>query len=231
MEKIELSKRLQQVAKFVKKDEVIVDIGSDHGYLPIYLVQKNLVPAAIAGEVVPGPYQKTKEEVALHHLTEKISTRLGSGFDVLEVGEEIGSAFICGMGGILISEIIEKGLHDQKIGRETRLILQPNNNEETLRKLLMKHQFQIEEESVLEENGKYYEIIVASPSIEDTKYSEVELLFGPKLLAEKSTVFQEKWQKTLENNEKIISNLDEESHQNKIDELRRMNTQIRKVIT
>lgn len=230
IEKIELSKRLQKAADLVKPNEIILDIGSDHAYLPIYLVEENLVPAAIAGEVVQLPYENAIEQVRLHGLTEKISVRLGSGFDVLAEGEEVGTAVICGMGGALIADIIEKGMQDHKIGENTRLILQPNNNQSTLRKLLMKQQFKIEDEVIVKENRKYNEIIVASRSSETVHYSEEELVFGPVFLAKKPAEFLEKWQIRYDHNQTILEKLDREKHQEKVKELTRIAKQIEKVI-
>lgn len=230
MEKIELSKRLAKVAEFVKRDEIILDIGSDHAYLPIYLVEEKLVAAAIAGEIVRGPYEKARNKVARHDLTDKISIRLGSGFDVLEIGEEMGTIFICGMGGILISEIIEKGMKDNKIAKDSRLVLQANNKEDLLRKLLMGLNFEIIDESIVKENDKYYEIIVSNKSERKIEYNQEELFFGPQLLKAKSQVFRAKWQRVLENNQAILKKLDQMKHQTKIEELRDLNKRIEKVI-
>lgn len=230
MEKIELSKRLKKAAEFVRSGEILLDIGSDHAQLPIYLVEKKIVPAAIAGEVAQLPYENAKEQVHIYGLTEKISTRLGSGFDVLTDEEEIGTAVVCGMGGLLIGEIIEKGIQDYKIGEDTRLVLQPNNNQSFLRNLLMTHQFKIIDETIVKENQKYNEIIVAKKTKEPVSYSEEELRFGPILLKKKPTEFLEKWQERYEHNQVILENLVKEKHQEKIRELTHLTEQIRKVI-
>lgn len=230
IEKIELSKRLQKAAELVKPNEKLLDIGSDHAYLPIYLVEENIVPEAIAGEVTQLPYENAMEQVRIHGLTEKISTRLGSGFDVLADGEEVGTAVICGMGGALIADIIEKGMQDYKIGENTRLILQPNNNQSALRKLLMEQQFKIDDEVIVKENRKYNEIIVASRSPEVVHYSEEDLIFGPVFLAKKPEEFLEKWQVRYDHNQTILEKLDQEKHQEKVRELSRVAKQIGKVI-
>lgn len=230
MEKIELSKRLMKVAELVKPNEMMLDIGSDHAYLPIYLVEEKVVPMAIAGEVVQLPYENAIEQVNLHGLTDKISTRLGSGFDVLAAGEEVGTAVICGMGGALIADIIEKGMQDHKIGTNTRLILQPNNNHSALRKLLKDQQFQIEEEVIVKENRKYNEIIVASHSSEAVNYSEDDLIFGPVFLAKKPKEFLQKWHIRYNHNQSILEKLDHEKHQEKVKELTRVAKKIGKVI-
>lgn len=230
MEKIELSKRLQKVAELVKINEIMVDIGSDHAYLPIYLVEEKIVPKAIAGEVSQLPYENTKKQISLHDLTDKVSTRFGSGFDVLEGEEKVGTAVICGMGGILIATIIRKGLQDKKIDEKMRLILQPNNNQEALRKSLMDQQFRIEKEIMVKENRRYNEIIVASLSNNKVSYSEEELIYGPVFLAEQPAEFQEKWKVKYKKNQTILKRLDQEKHQDRTKKLTRINRQIEKVI-
>lgn len=230
MEKIELSKRLKKVAEFVKADEMILDIGSDHAYLPIYLVQQQKIPAAIAGEVVPGPFDKAKKEITHYGLDNQIEARLGSGFDVIDSSEKMGTVFICGMGGLLISEILTAGLKQQKISPKTRLVLQPNNKEDELRRMLMAADFEIKEEAIVKEKGKFYEIIVAEASTAEVSYTEPELTFGPILIKEQTPVFKEKWRAIYENNRKIINRLDAEAHEKKRTTLAQINQLIEKVI-
>lgn len=230
MEKIELSKRLLKVAELVKPNEVVLDIGSDHAYLPIYLVKEHVVPAAIAGEVAQLPYENAIEQVTIHGLTDKIAIRLGNGFDVLAVGEEVGTAMICGMGGALIADIIKKGVENDKISENTLLILQPNNNHAALRKTLMEQQFKIEEEVIVKENQKYNEIIAARQSSEPIFYSEEDFIFGPVFLEKKPAEFLEKWQALYNHKQAILEKLDPEKHQEKIEELTYDVKQIRKVI-
>lgn len=230
MEKIELSKRLLKVAELVKPNEVALDIGSDHAYLPIYLVEEEVIPAAIAGEVAQLPYENAIEQVTLHGLTDKIAIRLGNGFDVLAVGEEVGTAMICGMGGALIADIIKKGVENDKISENTLLILQPNNNHAALRKTLMEQQFKIEEEVIVKENQKYNEIIAARQSSEPVLYSEEDFIFGPVFLEKKPAEFLEKWQTRYNHKQAILEKLDPEKHQEKIEELTYDVKQIRKVI-
>lgn len=230
MGKVELSKRLKKIANYVKKDEMILDIGSDHAYLPIYLVEEEFVPSAIAGEVVAGPFQKAKKEVDNHNLSDKISVRFGNGFDVIENDEKIGSIFICGMGGLLIAEIIQKGNKEKKITKDSRLILQANNKEKELRTLLMALDFKIIEESMIKEKNKFYEIIVAEKSKKTISYDQKELFFGPILLEKNSQTFKNKWANVLANNQKIISQLHPKKHRQKIKKLKILNQKIEKGI-
>lgn len=228
---IKLSKRLKTAADFVKPQKKILDIGSDHAYLPLYLVQQEVIPEAIAGEVAKGPYNKAMEQVTVHQLEDQIDVRFGDGFEVLRVEEKVGTIFICGMGGLLISEIIKDGLKKNKIPRSARLVLQANNAERDLRYLLMDNQFRIIEETIIEENNKIYEVIVAEYIEEKMTYSDLELNFGPKLLEERSALFIQKWYQTLETNQRILKQLENTKNFEKIQELTKKNQQIEKVIS
>ena len=195
MNEIKLSKRLKAVADYVDNGARLADIGSDHAYLPTYLMQKLVIDFAVAGEA---------------DLSDRIEVRLANGLGAIENTDKIDTIVIAGMGGILISEILEAG--KGKLGHVKRLILQPNNHEESLRQWLLNHQFVIKKEEILLEAGKFYEIIVAEPlsKLMTEKLSVNDLTFGPFLSKEKSTVFQQKWQKELNTLNKIIARLPEE---------------------
>ncbi|WP_347962947.1 tRNA (adenine(22)-N(1))-methyltransferase [Lactococcus formosensis] len=205
MNEIKLSKRLQAVADLVKPNSRLLDVGSDHAYLPTYLVQQEKIDFAIAGEVVKGPYQIARNHVAEQNLQEKIEVRLADGLAAFEENDAITSVVIAGMGGILISEILEAG--KDKLSQVEQLILQPNNHEESLRSWLMDHDFVITSEKILLEAGKIYEIIVAEHGT--TELNETELEFGPYLSQEKSEVFRQKWNKELHTLNKILERLPE----------------------
>lgn len=209
MNEIKLSKRLKAVADYVDKGARLADIGSDHAYLPTYLVQKNEVVFAVAGEVVKGPFEIAKNHVAQANLKENIQVRLANGLAAIENVDKIDTIVIAGMGGILISEILEAG--KGKLNSVKRLILQANNHGDTLRQWLIEHQFVIKAEQILLEAGKFYEIIVAEPTTnENPVLSANDLLFGPFLSKEKSVIFQQKWQKEMNTLNKIIDRLPDE---------------------
>lgn len=169
----------------------MLDVGSDHAYLPIELVEKGHIEAAIAGEVVEGPYQSAVKNVESHGLTEKIQVRLANGLAAFEESDQVSVITIAGMGGHLIATILEEGL--DKLATVERLILQPNNREDELRNWLQEHGFQIMAESILEEAGKFYEIIVAEAG--EMNLSGTDVRFGPFLSKELSPVFSQKWQR------------------------------------
>ena len=186
-----ISKRLELVASFVPQGAVLLDVGSDHAYLPIDLVERGRIEGAIAGEVVDGPYQSALKNVEAHGLKEKIQVRLANGLAAFEEEDQVSAITIAGMGGRLIATILEEGLG--KLANVERLILQPNNREDDLRIWLQDHDFQIVAESILEEAGKFYEILVVEAG--QMKLSASDVRFGPILSKEVSPVFVQKWQK------------------------------------
>ena len=186
-----ISKRLELVASFVPQGAILLDVGSDHAYLPIDLVERGKIESAIAGEVVEGPYQSAVKNVEVHGLKEKIQVRLANGLAAFEEADQVSVITIAGMGGRLIARILEEGLY--KLANVGRLILQPNNREDDLRIWLQENGFQIVAESILEEAGKFYEILVVEAG--QMKLSASDVRFGPFLCKEVSPVFVQKWQK------------------------------------
>src|SRR5690554_5924572 len=106
MKSEQLSERLKKVASFVEVGAKVADIGSDHAYLPVYLVSRGIATYAVAGEVNEGPLQSARRQVEKNGLQEKIKTKLGDGLEVLE-GEDVNTVVIAGMGGPLITHILE----------------------------------------------------------------------------------------------------------------------------
>ena len=204
-----ISKRLETVASFVPKGAVLLDVGSDHAYLPIELVEKGHIDRAIAGEVVEGPYQSAVKNVESHGLTEKIQVRLANGLAAFEEADQVSVITIAGMGGHLIATILEEGL--DKLANVERLILQPNNREDELRSWLQEHGFQIIAESILKEAGKFYEIIVAEAG--KVNLSATDVRFGPFLSKEVSSFFIQKWQKEVAKLEFALSQIPEKNQE------------------
>ncbi|ENH97493.1 hypothetical protein J416_05763 [Gracilibacillus halophilus YIM-C55.5] len=196
-----LSNRLRKIAHFLDDPIRMVDIGSDHAYLPIYICQQNLHARAIAGEVNQGPFQRAKESVHEAELTHRIDVRHGNGLDVIVAGE-VRQVTIAGMGGKLIREILEKG--KTKLKTIDQLILQPNIDANLLRQWLFDHDYALTDEVIIEEDGYIYEILVAhaarseQPYPDDRFKREKYFYFGPYLLQASSDVFIRKWKQELE---------------------------------
>lgn len=180
-----LGKRLNKVAEYV--DGSVADIGSDHAYLPISLIERGQIKRAIVGEVVEGPYKAAVNNILNHQLQEVIDARLGSGLSILEQGETE-CITICGMGGPLISEILIEG--HEKLSHYPKLILQSNIHTEKLRRTLNALGYKIIIEDLVKERRHIYEIIVAVQG--DEILSDIEYKFG-KMLNYKEPLFIEKW--------------------------------------
>jgi tRNA (adenine22-N1)-methyltransferase len=184
---IKLSKRLQMIADRVPANSRLADIGSDHALLPSYLLQAGTVPFAVAGEVNPGPLEAALKQVKENGLSDKIDVREGNGLEVLHAGE-VDVIAIAGMGGSLIATILEEGL--DKLKGVGKLILQPNVGEEQVRRWLEKHEWLLESEAILEEDGKIYEILTAI----QTGFSSEQraIIYQDRRLAEEVTVGKER---------------------------------------
>lgn len=157
---MELSIRLKTVAEAVTKGNRVADVGTDHGYVPIYLVKNNLSPGGIAMDVNKGPLEKAQEHIRQEKLGGRIATRLGNGLVPLEP-EETDTVVIAGMGGDLICKILKAKPEFLTEGKE--FILQPQSEWFKVRQLLKEYHYQIEKEWFLKEDGKYYVIIKTKP--------------------------------------------------------------------
>ncbi|MEK5184515.1 tRNA (adenine(22)-N(1))-methyltransferase [Solibacillus sp. FSL W7-1324] len=194
-----LSKRLETVASFVPTGAIVADIGSDHAYLPCYLVHKGIAARAVAGEVVKGPYESAVKQVRTEGLTDKITVRMADGLAAVEESDEITAVTIAGMGGPLIVSILEK--HPEALKTVTRLILQPNIHAKAIREWAMVNGWAIQDEVILEEDGKIYEVLVLQRG--EMKLNEAQTLLGPKLMETKVPVFIEKWSREIANWQRV----------------------------
>lgn len=187
---IKLSKRLLAVASHIEGGAIVADIGSDHAYLPTYLVQKGTIQKAVAGEVVIGPYETAKKSVHRHGVSDRITVRLADGLFAIEENDGIDTVTIAGMGGSLIATILDKG--KERLQHVNRLIVQPNLHAKAIREWAVANNWKLVNEQILKEDGKFYEILVLEKG--STSYDDLELLVGPFLLAEKNNIFREKWE-------------------------------------
>ena len=149
---MELSKRLEMVAGLVTQER-IADIGTDHGYVPIYLYKKGRIKKAYACDVRKGPLEKCKKNIALYGAEDVIETRLGSGLTPLKAGEAE-TAIMAGMGGMLIVHILQDS--PEVAASLTELVLSPQRDFGAVRKYLHQIGFAIREEHTLKEENKPY---------------------------------------------------------------------------
>ena len=155
---MKLTPRLKYISELVSDGKKIADIGTDHGYIPISLLLDKKISFAILSDINRGPLNNAKKEVTKNNVQNYVDLRLGSGMETLRDGE-VDQVIIAGMGGILISDIIEKRIELSK--NLDKLILQPMQAPEELRRYLSKNGFKIIDEHFVREDHRIYEIIEA----------------------------------------------------------------------
>ena len=186
---MKLTDRLLKIASLVTKDKKIADIGTDHGYIPVHLLNEGYIDFAILADVNKGPLENARKEVRHNNLIDKVDLRLGSGIEVLKKGE-VDEVIIAGMGGILISELLEANI---EVAQSTeRFILQPMQAQKELRKYLLNNGYEILDEVLVREDFRIYEIIVTkytgkNTNVEDEIFYEV----GNKLIENKDELLNE----------------------------------------
>ena len=209
---MELSKRLKAVADMVGTGSVLADIGTDHAYIPIWVVSRGLVPRAVAMDVNEGPLKRAQENILQNGLEEKIETRLSDGFKALAPGEA-DTAVIAGMGGGLTVRILKNGMEVVRSLKEC--ILQPQSEIDKVRTFLLEEGFSFIREDMVEEDGKYYPMMCVRPpespecAAESEKWPETELLYGRLLLEERHPVLRDYLEREIRIKTGIIRSLEE----------------------
>jgi tRNA (adenine22-N1)-methyltransferase len=151
-----LSKRLEAIANMVDQDDIVLDIGTDHGYLPIYLVSNQIIKLAIASDIKDSPLKMASKNVEKANLKEKIKLVLSDGLE--SITSYFNTIVIAGVGPRTIINILTKG--ETKIKGKT-LILQSNVSSNIVREWLTNNNFKIIDEALVYEDSNYYEIIKA----------------------------------------------------------------------
>lgn len=175
---MKLSKRLKTIVNFIPYGCKVADIGTDHGFIPVFLVLNGISDYVVASDLRIDSLNKAVKEIEKRKFNAYIDARLGNGLSVLKP-EEVDVAVIAGMGGMLISDILK---NDKEIADTIkRLILQPMKASDYLRKYLIKNGYIIVDEELVKEQDKYYEIIVAEHGAQ--MYSdEIYYEIGKKLI-------------------------------------------------
>ncbi len=182
---MQLSHRLFTIASGVPQGSTVIDVGTDHAYIPIYLIKNHIVPYCIATDIHKGPLQKAELNMRFYQI-KNIDLRLTNGIEGVQPGE--GNVIImAGMGGYLIIDILKRGL--EVIKAADKLILQPQQDIWRVREYLHHIGFIIDNEEFIEEDGKYYTVIeaVLGNEIYEKPY---DYKYGKILIEKKSDVFK-----------------------------------------
>lgn len=160
MTDFKISDRLKSVADKIKKGSVVADIGTDHGYLPIYLIKNGITNKVIAMDLRKSPLEKARKNAENECVSESIDFRLSDGLELLDK-LEADTIVVCGMGGYVIKRILEVGLKRQIFTDKTKFILSPHSEYGVLRKFLYENGFKITSEDNMYEKKWFYVIISA----------------------------------------------------------------------
>ncbi|ACD52118.1 SAM-dependent methyltransferase [Clostridium botulinum] len=211
---MDLSKRLNWILEYVDKCNTVMDVGTDHGYIPIYLVKNKIVEKAIASDINKDPLQKAKINASLDGVIDKIDLRLGGGLSLLKKNEVQG-VIIAGMGGNLIRDILEKDIN--KVRKLDYLILQPAQNPEVLREYLYNSNYEILNEDLCFDEGQFYELFKVKYKMgENTKLDPIFYEISPVMLKENNKLIKEYIKSKIEKYNKILSFIKEETETAKL---------------
>ncbi|WP_333649582.1 tRNA (adenine(22)-N(1))-methyltransferase [Lacrimispora sp.] len=205
---MKLSKRLDTIASFVPEGSRVADIGTDHGYIPIHLVQEGKAKHAIAMDVREGPLLRAHAHIREAGLEGRIEVRLSDGLLKLEE-QEADCVVIAGMGGELMIHILEEG---KRLWNQIPYwVLSPHSEIDKVRKFLLEQEFFPEQETMIEEEGKYYTVMGVSRRGTDREDYDREIFYryGKQLLESKSPVLLEYLTKEEEQLQKILDGLSE----------------------
>lgn len=198
---ITLSERLMKIANYIEDGEDVADIGTDHGYLPLYLLEQNHNRKVIFTDLNEGPITKTKNIIINEYPKANISSydiRIGNGLEPLKTAE-VSTVVIAGMGGILIRDILSD--NDAKTRSFSKLILQPRTASDKLRYWLIQNGFYITDEALAYEKGRTCEILVvstASEPINNQFIDNIDYELSPILLGKEDKIVDDWLNKLIE---------------------------------
>lgn len=184
---MQLSKRLSAVASLAGAGRSLADVGTDHGYIPISLIEEGKFERGLAMDVREGPLKRAEENIRRHGLCERIGCRLSDGVLALSKGEA-DTVVIAGMGGALIVRILTQG--EEVLRTVPHLVLQPQSELLKVRKFLQEKGYRIEKEHMVFDEGKYYQAMRVS-RLGMEKLSLEEEKYGPLLIREKDACLLE----------------------------------------
>lgn len=188
----------------VENDSVVADIGTDHAYIPIYLVEQGVCKKAIAMDVNPGPLERAREHILASGLSEQIVTRLSDGLAKLSENEA-DTYVIAGMGGPLMVSILARRMDLLQKGKT--LVLQPQSEIGEVREFLIHNHYKIIQEEMFYDMEKTYVAMKAIKSKESITYTKTQYIFGKLLLENLNPVLFEYLKKQKEVYENLVIKL------------------------
>jgi len=200
-----ISKRLKTLSKLVPEGTVACDIGTDHAYLPCELIKRGICQKVYACDIAKGPLKQAEKTISEAGCNAQIKTILCPGFS--KVPEDANCMIIAGMGWKTIETILENDV--VRLNQFDVIILQSNRDVHLLREWISSHHMTIIDEKVVEDAGKTYEIVCMTTQKHE-HYSDLEIKYGPILLARRDQEFLEYLDRRILKNEQIASKVTDE---------------------
>ncbi|WP_256760204.1 class I SAM-dependent methyltransferase [Cohnella sp. WQ 127256] len=244
---LKLSLRLSALADWVPQGARFADIGTDHALLPVFLAQQGKISFAVAGDVHEGPVEAAKSQVSYAGLEQVVHVRLGDGMAVLSP-DEVDTVTIAGMGGSLMARILDQA--GESLNGVTTLVLSPHVAEDLVRRWLDQHDYALDQEMLLEEDGVIYTLMRAKlmPDSAEAQarhsqlYDEAILApviskvssalmyeMGPILMRNPTEIFHQKWQQELAKRERVILQLSHASAPEAAEKAREWEEDVREI--
>ena len=198
---VKLTARLATIASIIPKGSIVADIGTDHGLLPVYLVQQGISSKVYAMDNKPEPLQSAQNNIQFYRINTVVPI-LSDG--LTHMPEDCDTLVIAGLGASTILEILS---NDQKLASIQSLIIQSNIGVEIIRKWSSTHHWAIIKEFCVKDNNIIYDILQLAPGKQ--LLTSEEILFGPHFLQNKDDLFKEKWQNQLDYYKKIFQSIPE----------------------
>lgn len=204
---MQLSERLQAVVNLITRGAKVADVGCDHAYLSIYMIENHLASKVIAMDVNRGPLERARENIKSSHYEKEIETRLSDGLQSLEAGE-VDTLLIAGMGGALMQKILTG--KNEVLAQVQELVLQPQSEIRELRIFLEKLDFEIIKEDMVIDDGKYYVMLKAKRKQNISKEKkELYYRYGKYLLERRHGILKKYLEREYRNLEQIYQKLKE----------------------
>lgn len=216
---IELSKRMQSVADMIQPCDAVGDIGCDHAFVSIYLVEQRRAKRVIASDVRRGPVAIAKRNIEAMNLSDQIEIRMGDGLDTIVPGE-VNAVVLAGMGGMLMIDILERG--EEVVTRCDQLVLQPQSDIEKVRRYLAEKGYHLADEQMLIDAGKYYNLldVRVHEMVQKDEYDCSKLaddwcyMYGGSLLRKKDPVLRSWLEKQRDTTAGLINSLSGKNTEN-----------------
>ena len=211
-----MNRRMHAIVKYIEPGRGLIDVGTDHGYLPAWMATHGYRGNIIASDIHAAPLQKAKETAEKAGVSDKITFQLCDGLDQCRP-DSVDTIVIAGMGGDMICRILD--IAEWCMDRRYKLILQPMTKSEVLRYWLTNNEFEILNEELVPEGGNLYQLIVARFG-GSTRLSDGELFLGKKQLCNDWELYEQQREKLIKRFEAAIAGMEKNASGNDLPALR-----------